>query len=157
MFLTELILAADPEPDIWVLAAPLVWRDDVFGLVEVPCGFRTDMASIPRVLRGLSFLDPNGLSRRPACVHDWLYAWRGWGKARADNFLRFALFADGCSPWACEAFYYGVHCFGMSSWNSDAGALGSRDFVSKEAFDNWRWPLPGYSREFKASDLHSRS
>lgn len=144
MFLTELILAADSQPDLWVLEAPLVWRDAVYGRVEVPIGFKTDLASIPRAVRNLPFLDPCGLSRLPAAAHDWFYAWRGWGKPRADNFLRDALRAQGASAQTAAIYYYGVHWFGETSWLSDAGALESRDFATPQAYQAWRQTLPGY-------------
>ncbi len=138
MFLTPACLDADISPDMWIVAAPLVWNDAVFGRVEVPCGFRTDLASIPRAVRLLPQFDPNGISRRPAIVHDWLYAWRGWSKARADLFLEAALLAEGETPRVASLFYYGVKWFGNSSWANDAGALETRDFDTPQHFATWK-------------------
>lgn len=122
MFITQLILVELPQPDLWQLAAPLLWRDVTFGDLEVPAGFVTDLASIPRSLRNLPFLDPDGVSRRPAAMHDWLYDSKGGrahGKDFADSFLRAALLAEGASSSTAWAFYYGVHMFGQSSWDAD--------------------------------------
>lgn len=137
-FQSPLILVADVQPDLWVVNSPLVWQDPVFGRLIVPAGFRTDLASIPRAVRNLPFLDPDGISRLPAAAHDWLYAWRGWGKARADDFLRDALLAEGASVIVAATFYYGVSWFGGHSWDSDAGALETRDFVNPAAYITWR-------------------
>lgn len=136
-FQSPLILTADVVPDLWVINAPLVWQDPVFGRLVVPAGFRTDLASIPRIARHLPFLDPNGISRLPAAAHDWLYAWRGWGKAKADDFLRAALRAEGASAAVAGTFYCAVSWFGGLSWDSDAGALETRDFVTSDAYRAW--------------------
>lgn len=119
MYLTELELIAAAEPDYWIVAAPLVWCDPVYGRIEVPAGTRTDLASIPRFLRNLPFLDPDGASRRPAVTHDFLYdtaAGHKLGKQYADNFLRSALVAEGAKPATAAAFYWGVHLFGSGPW-----------------------------------------
>lgn len=126
MFTSPLVLIEDPEPDIWRLGAPLVWVDAVFGALTVPQGFRTDLASIPRLFRNLPFLDPNGLSRRPAAMHDYLYGsihGRRLGKPFADDFLYDALISEGSSKTAAWAFYAAVHYFGGSSWDGDGRAL----------------------------------
>lgn len=132
MFLTPLALIAKPQPDLWAVAVPLVWDDAIYGHMEVPQGFITDLASIPRVFRNLPFLDPAGLSRRPAVLHDYLYgsvAGRRLGKAFADDFLHDALIAEGASRKTAWAFWAAVHYFGASSWAGDGAALAapSRD------------------------------
>lgn len=141
MFFTPLCIVADPLPDYWVVYRPLYWNDPVYGIIEVPEGFRTDLASIPRIFRNLQTFDPNGVSRRPAAGHDWLYAERSKGKDFADRFLRDALIAEGMSRADADVYYEAVHLFGESSWNSDAGALGTRDFDTPEHFINWSKPL----------------
>lgn len=137
MFTSRLTLTASYTPDLWIFAAPLTWIDPVFGELAVPVGFITDLASIPRALRNLPMLDPNGLSRRPAAMHDWLYAERSHGKEFADNFFRAALMSEGATEIEAETFYQAVHQFGSSSWASDAGALESRDFDTPELFAAW--------------------
>lgn len=126
MFLTPLELIADPQPDLWRLGAPLVWCDPVYGRLEAPVGFQTDLASIPRIFRNLPFLDPAGISRRPAVLHDWLYgsvAGRVHGKQYADNFLRVALLAEGAGKAVAQSFYLAVHWGGQSSWDGDGVRL----------------------------------
>lgn len=136
-FLTPLILAADPQPDMWIIDTSLIWDDPIYGTITVPKGFRTDLASIPRFLRGISFLDPNGVSRRPAAVHDWLYALQR-DKRRADNFLRDSLLAEGANQATAHLFYYGVHWFGGPAWESDAGRIfTSKDFDTQQDFIAW--------------------
>ena len=40
--------------------------------IEVPAGFETDLASIPRIL--WSWLPPHGRYAKAALLHDWLYS-----------------------------------------------------------------------------------
>lgn len=130
MYESPLVLIAAPLPDLWDLGAPLVWADGVYGTLTVPVGFRTDLASIPRLFRNLPFLDPDGLSRRPATTHDYLYgspAGRRLGKAFADDFLYDALISEGVSKSAAAAFYAAVHYFGGSSWDEDGRRLSALD------------------------------
>jgi hypothetical protein len=126
MFKSDLILIAATQPDLWRLSAPLVWSDSRRGTIAVPAGFVTDLASIPRLFRNIPNLDPNGVSRRPAVVHDWFYgskAGRRWGKDFADTFLFDALLAEGATKAAAHAIYYGVHWFGKWSWDADGVKL----------------------------------
>lgn len=125
MYLTLLDLDATALPDIWILAAPLVWRDHVRGTLIVPAGFKTDLASIPRALRNLPFLDPDGVSRRPAVTHDWLYGTpqgRKNGRAYADQFLYDALLAEGASRSVAWMFWAGVRVGGSIPWTRDGEA-----------------------------------
>lgn len=120
MFLGKLELYADARPDYWVTGRPLVWCDRVYGRIEAPAGFATDLASIPRLFRNLPWFDPNGASRRPAVVHDWLYSSRqGFrlGKEFADNFLRDSLIAEGAAKGTALAFYLAVRVGGRSHWD----------------------------------------
>lgn len=125
MFLTQLDLKADAQPDYWVVASPLEWSDPVYGRLVAPVGFRTDLASIPRLFRNLPAFDPNGASRRPAVIHDWLYSSRAgyrYGRDFADSFLRASLLSEGASPLTARAFYWAVRVGGSNHWD----ALSSR-------------------------------
>lgn len=133
MFLTPLILEADLFPERWLIVAPLVWCDPVYGRISVPVGFRTDMASTP------FHIDDDGASRRPACIHDALYKLgRSKGKAWADRFLHDAILADGGGRIRACTYWHGVHWFGGPSWASDAAEPGVIDFASPAAFNAWK-------------------
>jgi hypothetical protein len=123
VFKSQLELIEDPEPDFWRLGVPLVWSDALFGTLTVPAGFKTDLASIPRLFRNLPLLDPDGASRRPAAMHDYLYGsalGRRLGKTFADSFLRAALVSEGLSPRGAWVYWAAVHYFGGPSWRGDA-------------------------------------
>jgi len=123
VFTTPLELLALPEPDQWRVVTPLRWSDDIYGELEVPAGFQTDLASTP------FHIADNGAARRPAAMHDWLYGsleGRAHGKAYADRFLRAALLADGASRFTAWTFYAGVALFGRSSWSADGTRLAGK-------------------------------
>jgi hypothetical protein len=120
MFLTRLELADEARADYWRVVSPLIWTDPIYGRLVVPAGFETDLASIPRLFRNLPAFDPNGASRRPAVVHDWLYSSKAgyrYGRDFADSFLRASLLAEGASPLTAAAFYYAVRVGGRSHWD----------------------------------------
>jgi uncharacterized protein DUF1353 len=135
--MTPTVLEVDPEPRMWIVWEPLVWQDQRFGRIVVPKGFRTDLASVPRVFRQIPSLDPDGISRPSALGHDWLYAWRGFSKDDADEFLKQSLVSLGASALVADVYYLAVHNYGQSSWDSDNDPIGPQDFDTPEHFQAW--------------------
>lgn len=119
MFVTDLELKATAEPDYWVVTAPLQWDEPDGQKIIVPEGFRTDLASIPRLFRNLPFLDPDGVSRRPAVLHDYLYS-QQVARASADYKLFKALREEGASYATAWTFWAAVRCFGWHPYREDA-------------------------------------
>jgi hypothetical protein len=103
----------------WIVLADLEWRSE-HAHVVVPRGFVTDLASIPRPLRGL--LDVNGPSREPAVLHDWLYchqqdaAGNPVTRAWADELFRLALARAGVSLATRTLYWSGVRLGGWRYW-----------------------------------------
>ena len=138
-------------PDLWCVTSPLIWLSHGETII-VPTGFITDLASIPRFFRNLPLLDVDGLSRRPAALHDWLYAGERWRtKAFADNLLREALTCEGMSRRGAQIYYLAVHWFGGGGWKSDGcrvsysnglGQLDQSDFISLEDYNAWLATYP---------------
>lgn len=116
MFLTELIVQADRRPDVWILRAPLIWADGKTPAIRVPQGFETDLASIPRMARGLPDFSPTGLSRRPAVLHDYLYASGDLPRMAADELLFRSLLAEGAPELIARTYYRAVRVFGAGPW-----------------------------------------
>lgn len=138
MFLSRLELTERNSPDIWAVAAPLVWAD--WGRrVVVPVGFKTDLASIPRILRNIPNLDINGLSRSPAVLHDWLYRTHETGsRAKADRLFREALRSRGVGKWSAWVFWAGVRIGGRGPWNKSPYGPKPYDFASPGTYQDWR-------------------
>lgn len=142
MFTTDLnLIEVNGAPDLWWFGAPLVW-DEPGMRITVPVGFITDLASIPHALDWIPFLDRTGNSRRPAALHDALYALgRVHGKDFADAMLRVALQSEGLSRAQAGIYYQAVHLFGDASYASDATAAGDIDpwkFVSPALYAAWK-------------------
>ena len=120
----------------WIVLHDLEWRSDTAHVI-VPRGFVTDLASIPRPLRGL--LDVTGPSRAPAVLHDYLYCFqrdaagtpvtRRW----ADDLFRIALAGAGVSLVTRSLYWSGVRLGGWRYWGRRGRApLNADDFASPE-------------------------
>lgn len=82
--------------------------------IEVPIGYVTDFASVPKLL--WSIFPPIGEFSRAAIIHDWMYS-----EAACSRFLADAIFRDlmkdlGTPLWRRVAMYYAVRLFGRGTW-----------------------------------------
>jgi hypothetical protein len=98
------------------------YRSDVLGgVLTVPKGFVTDLASVPR--RPLEWFLAGGRGNEAAVLHDWLYTAHAFNgkpvsRATADAVLREAIVVDdpdapGWMMWAA------VRIGGSGAWNAD--------------------------------------
>lgn len=87
MYSDDPVLQWHAQESMWEVDEPFTvsWHDKQW---EIPAGFKTDLASIPRVLQG--FITKVGKHIQPAIVHDWFYVFGGITKAEADQ-----MFLDG--------------------------------------------------------------
>lgn len=83
-FLTPLVLHSAAGEDDYQVGAPLVYERPNGEEIAVPAGFRTDLASVPRVFWRVFPRDAGGY-RAAAVVHDYLCGTHPWGEA-ADVF-----------------------------------------------------------------------
>lgn len=141
MFKTGLDLREAPQSDFWAVAAPLVW-EDTEACISVPVGFLTDLASVPRILRNLPGLDPDGVSRSPAVLHDWLYRTHQFTRAKTDGLFRAALLFRGCTGVDAWIFYLGVRIGGRSSYTPFQTGPQMNDFDTVDNFKAWRLSNP---------------
>jgi hypothetical protein len=116
-FLNRLCLeVADNQDDgQWILARPLMYASDVAGRTFiVPRGFRTDLASVPRL--PIIFWLTGASSNEAACIHDFLYSTHEVDRATADAVLREASAVTGVPAWRRWLMYWGVRIWGGSHW-----------------------------------------
>jgi hypothetical protein len=108
----------DEIEDIHVLLAPLVYFSALLGMtITVPAGFRTDFASVPRIVG--AYLLFGGKGKRAAVIHDWAYSGGlNVDRATADLIFREALQASGYSAFTVWAMYQGVRIGGESHFNA---------------------------------------
>jgi len=92
------------------LLAPLVYHSDLIGHIEVPKGYRTDFASVPRFFWRI--LPPTGRYSRAAVVHDYLCDTRPVdSKTAAEVFLE-AMKHARVPVWKRTIMYRAVRHFG---------------------------------------------
>ncbi len=108
--LSDLVVKANGAPGRWVLDEPLIWELDNTSILEVPAGFKTDLASIPPPFRNI--LNVNGRSRRAAVLHDYLYKTKEKPRAKCDLLFRQGLIAEGMSRLGAYTYWLGVRAGG---------------------------------------------
>src|SRR5262249_37503862 len=77
---------------VYFLTKPIAWSPNPgqpHKRVEVPSGFVTDFASVPRAF--WSFLPPDGEYAYAAVLHDYLYWTQERPREEADEILKFAM------------------------------------------------------------------
>ena len=113
-FLSTLQVAKLPDGQ-WRLLAPLRYQSAVLGaLLEVPTGFLTDLASVPRL--PLAYLLAGDTAHEAAVVHDWLYQNRISTRAQADAVLDEAMAVTGEPRWRRLLMWSAVRAAGGWAW-----------------------------------------
>lgn len=104
------------------LDAPLVYIDASGKEWQVPKGFTTDLASVPRVVPGIVRLLFRGplQTAHAAILHDWLYNARKVSRREADALFWEALRATGESAVGAWLMWAGVRAGGWWRWRSRA-------------------------------------
>lgn len=115
-FLTPLkVELIDQSKGIWQLTAPLVFWSGFFGQeIEVPAGFITDFASVPRI--PVAYLLAGGDFQAPATLHDYLYRSGIVTRAIADGMLSEACVVSGVPAWRTFIAWLGVRLFGWAHY-----------------------------------------
>lgn len=98
----------------FTLLKPLVFTSRTLGVLVVPAGFLTDLASIPQVFQ--SFLSKIGPYDEPAVVHDYLYATQPCTRTLADRTLREGMQDAGVKAWQVFVIYWAVRIGGGPIW-----------------------------------------
>lgn len=100
------------------LDAPLVYLDAAGNRWEVPTGFTTDLASVPRLVPGVVRLFFRGplQTARAAILHDWLYQSKTVSRRQADALFFEALRATGESRAGAWMMWLGVRSGGWWAW-----------------------------------------
>ena len=104
----------------WQVVQPFIYHSELLGCdIEVPTGYVTDLASVPRLFR---FIVPvaNAKNRRAAVVHDYLCTHpEGLVKdqKQADMVFREALSVVGVGRFRSAALYYQVRTYqAITGW-----------------------------------------
>lgn len=107
---------------LWILGGPLVVEIDGKAY-EVPTGFTTDGASIPRIGQILTSWQPwEPPQRWAAIVHDYLYSTPRVAKAFADHAFAAVLRAEGANWYQTNVMYLAVRFVGGHAYKIDQDA-----------------------------------
>lgn len=84
--------------------------------IDIPAGFVTDFASVPRPF--WSLIPPTGTKTRAAVVHDYLYTNHPQGRPWADKVFLEAM-KVGDEPWITRWIcYWAVRIAGRPAWDA---------------------------------------
>ncbi|MGE0699509.1 MAG: DUF1353 domain-containing protein [Hyphomicrobiaceae bacterium] len=116
------ILAPFADQVWWIVYQRMGWSPgpaDGPGLVavDVPRGFVTDLASVPRYLQGL--IPRAGRYGNAAIYHDWLYWEQACTREVADRVFDRAMLDNGVGAVTRNLIWAGVRVFGGSYWNGN--------------------------------------
>ncbi len=126
-FLTPLDVRAKMD-GTWTLLNPLKVDLGLEGILSVPAGFNTDLASVPRLFWNI--LLPFGAYEEAAVAHDWLYRNAGrveviegqqprptlFSRVGADAIFLAGMVECEVPIWQRMAIYRAVRLFGASSF-----------------------------------------
>ena len=104
----------------YVKGGSILWRPNqgqTYQLVDVPEGFVTDLASVPRIF--WQVLRPEGRYAYAAVVHDYLYWTQTRPRHEADQILNFAMQDSRVSDAQRWAIYQAVDKFGQEAWDNN--------------------------------------
>jgi hypothetical protein len=113
-------------------------------VIEVPVGFVTDYASIPRAL--WSLYSPHDQYSRAAVVHDYLYWSQLCSRTQADNLFMIAMRESEVAETTRNNVYAGVRTLGEPSWerNRRERDANKPKVVPPERTNfppNWSWEM----------------
>jgi len=119
---------------MYFLKEPIGWRpnpEQRYNPVDVPEGFVTDLASIPRPF--WSFLRPDGNYVYGAIVHDYLYWTQTRPRAEADEILKFSMQDFSVNRLVVDLVYNAVRIGGGAAWemNRKLKTKGERRFLKE--------------------------
>ena len=102
-------------PKRYLLIEPLIWEDSEYR-IEVPIGFETDFASIPKYLQWI--IKPRGKHSKASVVHDFMYSVNWWSRTIADMTFYAIMLYDGVKKFIAYSFYKSVRIFGGSRYDT---------------------------------------
>ena len=129
----------------WSVVEPFRFTSETGIVVDVPVGFETDLASVPKIVR--SWVSAIGCNSQPATVHDMLYYNHRHGldavitRQQADAILREGIelkedeYTVPLSDKRADIIYQGCRLGGLQSWETSAERMDRLDRGDTEFLD----------------------
>lgn len=108
-----LVVTPSDDGERWVLYRPWTYEGNVDAF-EVPAGFETDLASVPRLFWAV--FPPHGKYTRAAVLHDWLYHTHLTSRADADGLFLRVMLEHRTRRYRAHLMYRAVRIFGARAW-----------------------------------------
>ena len=118
-FFSDPLTVTKTEKGTWLVANSFRYYPLHSGPIDVPAGFETDFASVPRGLWNI--FPPDGPWTQAAVVHDWLYNTKGLHlltRKACDGIFLEAMAALKVPFWKRQLMYRAVRIFGGLYWKS---------------------------------------
>lgn len=112
MFCSRVIVEKIIGGDTWRVHEDVVYDAGASGIVTIPAGFVTDLASIPHALPLAMAVN----TEAAAIVHDWLYVTGKMSRKTSDAVLFLALIDSGVSMERATTIYEAVRIGGAIPW-----------------------------------------
>jgi len=116
-FQSELVISPMPDGLMWKLETAFIYRANNGQDIEIPEGFITDFASIPRLFWNI--LPPWGKYGKAAVLHDWVYRKHLYPRNVCDKLLREAMTQIKTPKWQRIVIYYAVRGFGWWAYRHE--------------------------------------
>lgn len=120
MFRSHALLRVIPGTDLFRLDEPLVW-DDGQEIIVIPAGFRTDLASVPRIAQPI--VPKTGPYADASVLHDYLFVVQDRSFAAVNQLFRQAMAACGVRATQRWLIWAAVTAGGWLPWCANARAL----------------------------------
>jgi hypothetical protein len=134
-FTENLIVSPLPDGRTWILRSKFSYDVGTEGsgeTINVPAGFITDFASVPRIFW---WIYPQwGKYGNAAVIHDFLY-WEQskYKKDEADKIFMEGMTVLGVGKVTAKILYLAVKYFGKWAWNSNSKRKGRKKFLELPA------------------------
>jgi hypothetical protein len=112
MFQSKVIIEKIIGGDTWRVHEDIVYDAGASGIITIPEGFVTDLASIPHALPLAMAVN----TEAAAIVHDWLYTTGKLSRKTSDAVLFLALIDSGVSLERATTIYEAVRVGGVVAW-----------------------------------------
>lgn len=119
-FTDSLIISPSKDYKHWILRKKFsyhVGHKNSNDIIEVPVGFITDFASIPRIFWNIA---PKwGRYGKSAIIHDYLYCTHERSRKEADDIFYEAMLVSKVPKWKAKIMYWCVRLFGQKSYTNN--------------------------------------
>lgn len=113
-FTSTLIVSPLPDGKTWVIRSAFGFNSKPGEHVNVPVGFETDFASVPRIL--WLFFSPWDVYGNAAVIHDWLYWNQELTREESDNIFLQGMIELEVVLYKRFCLYHAVRLFGWWAW-----------------------------------------